>query len=312
MSEVADAQVFVAMEEDGRSAAQAWRAVIGWVSIILQVVVQILRFNPSSWAQLLSFVRLRDHPHALLSSSAPLKPLPADIPAEILISAQISAASSAPDVSGELEKLTIVLDLDETLVCAYEASSLPDAVRSQAVDAGLKCFELQCKTMDKEVEGSEKVNHIVVFERPGLKEFLEQISKFADLVLFTAGLEDYASPLVDVIDVNNRFSLRLYRPATVTMEHRQHVKDLSCLSKDLRRVLIVDNNPFSFLLQPLNGIPCVPFSASQPYDEQLMKVVLPLLRHLSLEKDVRPALHQKFYMPEWFERHGISSYNHLS
>jgi hypothetical protein len=28
-----------------------------------------------------------------------------------------------------------------------------------------------------------------VFERPGLQEFLEQISEFADLVLFTAGLE---------------------------------------------------------------------------------------------------------------------------
>lgn len=28
-----------------------------------------------------------------------------------------------------------------------------------------------------------------MFERPGLHEFLEQLSEFADLVLFTAGLE---------------------------------------------------------------------------------------------------------------------------
>ena len=47
------------------------------------------------------------------------------------------------------------------------------------------------------------------------------------------------------------------------------MKDLSCLSKDLSRVVIVDNSPFSFLLQPLNGIPCVPFSARLPYDEQV-------------------------------------------
>lgn len=47
------------------------------------------------------------------------------------------------------------------------------------------------------------------------------------------------------------------------------MKDLSCLSKDLSRVVIVDNNPFSFLLQPLNGIPCVPFSAGLPYDDQV-------------------------------------------
>jgi len=30
---------------------------------------------------------------------------------------------------------------------------------------------------------------VTVFERPGLKEFLKQIGEFADLILFTAGLE---------------------------------------------------------------------------------------------------------------------------
>ena len=41
----------------------------------------------------------------------------------------------------------------------------------------------------KEVEGKPKVNYVTVFERPGLREFLKQLSEFADLVLFTAGLE---------------------------------------------------------------------------------------------------------------------------
>lgn len=52
-------------------------------------------------------------------------------------------------------------------------------------------------------------------------------------------------------------------------EYREHVKDLSCVSKDFGRIVIVDNNPFSFILQPLNGIPCVPFSAGQHSDDQV-------------------------------------------
>lgn len=90
------------------------------------------------------------------------------------------------------------------------------------------------------------MNHVTVFERPGLHEFLQKTSEFADLILFTAGLEGmlaavtfdhqmrpinfgslprltypcfssgYARPLVDRIDVHNRFRLRLYRPSTVT------------------------------------------------------------------------------------------------
>ena len=42
-----------------------------------------------------------------------------------------------------------MLDLDETLVCAYESSSLPPGVRNQASEAGLKWFELECLSSDK-------------------------------------------------------------------------------------------------------------------------------------------------------------------
>ncbi|GKD41683.1 ribonuclease H-like domain-containing protein, partial [Tanacetum coccineum] len=98
--------------------------------------------------------------------------------------------------------------------------------------------------------------------------FLAQLSKFADLVLFTAGLEGYARPLVDRIDAENRFSRRLYRPSTISTEYWEHVKDLFFVSTDFCRMVIVDNNPFSFLLQPVNRIPCIPFSAGQPRDDQ--------------------------------------------
>ena len=50
---------------------------------------------------------------------------------------------------------------------------------------------------------------------------------------------------------------------------RDHVKDLSRLGRDLRRTVIIDNNPFSFLLQPENGVPCVPFFGHQADDTQV-------------------------------------------
>lgn len=36
-----------------------------------------------------------------------------------------------------------------------------------------------------------------------------------------------------------------------------------------------------------------------------MGVILPLLKHLSLQKDVRHVLYERFHMPEWFQKHGI-------
>lgn len=116
---------------------------------------------------------------------------------------------------------------------------------------------------------------------------------------------DYARPLVDKIDTKHVLNERLYRPCTVSTQYRDHVKDLLCTSKNMCRTVIVDNNPYSFLLQPLNGIPCVPFSAEQPHDTQLLDIILPLLKQLSEEEDVRGALYDRFHMPEWFEKQGI-------
>ncbi|KAF8394915.1 hypothetical protein HHK36_018854 [Tetracentron sinense] len=284
---------------------QIWRTLLNCLAFFFRIFLQIVRGTPSM-TQVLSYIGLR---RPLLDSSSPsFKPLPV-----VELPQRDSSPPTAPricdnkDIDDDLsfEKLTVVLDLDETLVCAYETSSLPAIVRNQATEAGLKSFDLECISLDKECEGTPKVNYVTVFERPGLQEFLNQISEIADLVLFTAGLEGYARPLVDRIDVEKRFGLRLYRPSTISTEYREHVKDLSCLSKDLCRTVIVDNNPFSFLLQPLNGIPCIPFSAGQPFDEQLLEVLLPLLKHLSLQKDVRPVLYERFHMPEWFQKHGI-------
>ncbi|KAF7830941.1 CTD nuclear envelope phosphatase 1-like protein [Senna tora] len=287
---------------------QVWRALLSWLAFFYRIFSQIIRVF--GHYPLLSF-------SSNSSSSASFKPLPS---VELQEERDFSAPSSAVDIAAHddfcgggvnvnddqpLQKLTVVLDLDETLVCAYETSRLPTAIRTQATEAGLNWFELDCVSSDKDGEGKPKVNYVTVFERPGLKEFLKQLSEFADLVLFTAGLEGYARPLVDIMDTDNWFNLRLYRPSTISTEYREHVKDLSCISKDLCRIVIVDNNPFSFLLQPLNGIPCIPFSADQPHDTQLLDVILPLLKHLSEQKDVRPVLYEKFHMPEWFQKQGI-------
>lgn len=92
----------------------------------------------------------------------------------------------------------------------------------------------------------------------------------AQILTFTMGAWCWLLAWWTWPDLLTRFALCLNH-----REYREHVKDLSCLSKNLSQIVIVDNNPFSFLLQPLNGITCVPFSAGQPYDDQVLQI-LPL------------------------------------
>ncbi|CAH1412248.1 unnamed protein product [Lactuca virosa] len=75
------------------------------------------------------------------------------------------------------------------LMLSPHQSILPDSVRKQAKDVGLTWFELECIAFEKEYDGNLKINYVIVFERPGLHKFLSQLSKVADLVLFTEGIE---------------------------------------------------------------------------------------------------------------------------
>lgn len=85
----------------------------------------------------------------------------------------------------------------------------------------------------------------------------------AEVVMFTAGLEDYACPIADRLQSQyGAFKHRLYRPATVTSPTYPCIKDLSRLGRDLKRTVLVDDTPLAFLNQPDNGIPILGFRCS--------------------------------------------------
>jgi TFIIF-interacting CTD phosphatase-like protein len=84
---------------------------------------------------------------------------------------------------------------------------------------------------------------------------LEQASQHFELVCFTAGIEEYASVLMDKIDPDGKFfKHRLYRTHCVAVGG-SFVKDLTVINRELSRCVLVDNNAFSFLFQLGNGIP---------------------------------------------------------
>ncbi|GAX76658.1 hypothetical protein CEUSTIGMA_g4104.t1 [Chlamydomonas eustigma] len=192
-------------------------------------------------------------------------------------------------------KLTVLLDLDGTLVSSFtprRAPRLPPYVKTHVVGVGSKL----------------NPQGVFVVERPGLKEFLEQLSSFAEVIVFTAGLEDYARPIVDAIDPTGEhgrlFTSRIYREGTLKTEFYQCVKDMARVNRSLARTVLVDDTPLAFLHQPDNGIPVLGFRGD-PDDRLLLEAVLPLLQVLDQDPDVRQVLHRRFDMSTWFKRHGF-------
>ena len=91
--------------------------------------------------------------------------------------------------------------------------------------------------------------------RPFCLQFLEEMAKIFEIVIFTAALKDYADSILDILDPNKiLINYRLYRHHT-SLSGITFCKDLSKIGRDLSRTLIIDNLADNFKLQPNNGIP---------------------------------------------------------
>lgn len=125
--------------------------------------------------------------------------------------------------------------------------------------------------------------------RPYAQNFLKEVSKHYELVIFTAALKDYADFILDRLDTEQFISHRLYRP-NCSFSENVYQKDLSKLGRDLSRTLIVDNNAENFQQQPDNGI-YIKSWYNDPNDEALKKLA-PLLADIVKKgySDVRIAL----------------------
>ena len=157
-----------------------------------------------------------------------------------------------------LKQYTLVLDLDETLVHFTDDPN--------------------------------DTNKAVLHFRPGLFDFLDKVSEYYELVVFTAATKEYADPILEAIEQSKIiFEYKLYREHT-TIIGDDFVKDISKLGRDLSRVIIVDNMPQCFRLQKENGVFIRPFWGKDNEDYALIDLI-PILISIAKEGwDVRKGL----------------------
>ena len=146
-----------------------------------------------------------------------------------------------------LIEYTLVLDLDETLVHYVEES-----------------------------------DQAFIQIRPGAELFVEELSKFYELVIFTAAMQDYADLVLDQLDPNNYISYRLYRQHT-NKSKGVHIKDLSLLNRDLKKTCIVDNVEDNFQLQPSNGLNIKNFEGEE--DDNELEYLVEKLKGIVITKN---------------------------
>ena len=161
-----------------------------------------------------------------------------------------------------------MLDLDETLV-----------------HSSMEKFKSGTSTVELDIMWEGKVSKVFVKLRPGVFEFLKRMTWIYEVVIFTASVSNYATPLIDhYLDTQNYGFYKLFWE-NCTFKSGFYVKDLSRLGWDLKDIIIVDNLPSSYWMHPFNGIPI-----SSWYDDEKdveLSVLTVFLDWLAYVDDVR-------------------------
>ena len=210
-------------------------------------------------------------------------------------------------------KKILLLDLDETLI---HADFLEDLAQNEncnnPYDVVISFYTMEeptnnnlnsndntdNNTTDDESkdDSCEKVlNKVGIFLRPKVKEFLQEMSKFFLIGIFTASIPEYADAAINYLDPEEKFiKFKLYRNDCVNVCDMLRVKDLTIFGEEnLDKIVLLDNNIYSFTAQMSNGILINSFFCDKS-DDELSNVRKYLVEYILPSDDVRKVNEQFF------------------
>ncbi|KAH8339772.1 hypothetical protein KR074_004807, partial [Drosophila pseudoananassae] len=171
-------------------------------------------------------------------------------------------------------KKTLVLDMDGTLMTAViQRSGKPN----------LPEFPYDHKIIIPRFDGN-----IFVYKRPHVDYFLDCVSKWYDLVIFTASTGSYAGPILDYLDRGRGIlRKRLFRKDCIDI-FGLRAKYVSLASPDLANVFLLDDSCVECSFNAGNAIKISSYVIGKQ-DQELINI-LPFLDSLRFTQDVRSVL----------------------
>ncbi|KAF0696263.1 Aste57867_12961 [Aphanomyces stellatus] len=113
-------------------------------------------------------------------------------------------------------------------------------------------------------------------KRPHVDEFLETLSRHYEIVLFSNESQGLIEEVLVKLNHKGCAFHYLYRDAT-HYYNNAHVKDLRPMNRDIKRIIVIDQDPAQFQLQPENAICVKPYTDGQDRSDRELKDLIPFL-----------------------------------
>lgn len=182
------------------------------------------------------------------------------------------------------EKKTLIFDLDETLIHCNDNSEAPCDIK-----------------VPIKFTGGDIVEAGLVI-RPYAVEALRELSKYFEIVIFTASHACYANIVLNLLDPENKYiTFRLFREHCFKTKEGIFIKDLRVFAnRKMKDLIIIDNAFYSYGFQLFNGIPILPFYSNKMDNE--LEDLVDFLKVIKDVYDVR-AVFKKVFMGEIYRKY---------
>ena len=132
--------------------------------------------------------------------------------------------------------------------------------------------------------------------RPYLDFFLREVSKFYNLILYTASYREYAEKILNKIDPKSEYIQNVLARENCTKYNNNFIKDFRLIANQnfvKEDMILLDNKMISFAYDLYQGVPILPYY-NDPLDTELRDIA-PFLISLSSKKvSLKDVLRERY------------------
>ena len=144
--------------------------------------------------------------------------------------------------------------------------------------------------LDETITHNTPANYFLV--RPGTINFLTEISKYYEIIIFTSAHQNYADNILNRLDPEKKFiSYRFYKQHTY-IEENKIVKNIKNLGRDLKKIIFIDNIKY-VAKYSMENIYQIKTWIDDVFDNELERIKIKLIeiaKNKKYFKDVRKAI----------------------
>lgn len=133
-------------------------------------------------------------------------------------------------------------------------------------------------------------------KRPFLKEFLLEMAKHYNLVIFTASYREYAEKILNIFDPRSELIVNVLTRENCTKYNNSFIKDFRVVANSniqKEDMLMLDNKAISFAYNIFQGIPILPYY-DDPNDSELKDIIPFLVRLADPKVDIKAELKERY------------------